>query len=427
MNDPAVSVIIPVWNLWEMTSDCLHSLAAHQEGPDREIIVVDNGSTDATALALLPTGSRLFGENFRTVRYPHNLGFAKACNAGANIARAPLLFFLNNDTLLKPGWLPPLVDALKAPTTGMVGPLLTLPSGRVQHCGIAFAPTLEVSHLYAFFPGAHPLIHKARQVQALTGAACLLSKELFFRCGQFHEGYVNGFEDLDLCCCIRQHNLRLRCIPESRVCHLTSQTPGRADHDAPNARLLNTRQPAGFKPDLHRFGLEDGYVPRLSPSLELYLTLPAPLSEALTSAFSSPSQAFNEERCRARLEVQPLWEEGYTLLARHLEARQNFADAVDVRSSQVHFFPLPQHLAALARSAARAKEGDLARSATEAAQSLWQASARTEELHKKAHTLLAWSREVEDYDLEQIFLAWLAEAGTNKGEGFRLPPCLLGG
>lgn len=409
MPDPTVSVIIPVWNLWEMTHDCLHSLAAHREGPTLEIIVVDNGSTDATAEALLPTGKRLFGENFRMVRHEHNLGFAKACNAGAQVARAPLLFFLNNDTLLSPNWLPPLLDALNAPNMGMVGPLLTLPSGRVQHCGIAFAPTLEVSHLYALFPGNHPLIHKKRQVQALTGAACLLSKELFFRCGQFHEGYINGFEDLDLCCSIRQHNLRLSCVPDSKICHLTSQTPGRADHDAPNARLLNARQPAAFRPDLHRFGLEDGYVPRLSPSLELYLTLPAALSAALTAAFSPPSGTFNEERCRARLEAQPLWEEGYTLLAQHLEARQNFADAVDLRSSQVHFFPLPQHLTALARSAAKAQEADLARSATEAAQSLWHESAQHEALHKKATTLLAWSREVEDQELEQIFVDWLAE------------------
>lgn len=404
---PAVSIIIPVWNLWEMTLDCLQSLAQHSDISQIEVIVVDNGSSDTTATALAPTGRQLFGDSFHCIRHPENLGFAKACNAGAQTARAPLLFFLNNDTLLTPDWLPPLVDALAAaPALGMVGPLLLLPSGRVQHCGIAFAPTLEVSHLYALFPRAHPLVHKPRPLQALTGAAFLLTKELFFRCGQFHEGYKNGFEDLDLCCTVRQQNLRLACVPRSVIYHLTSQTPGRADHDAPNARLLNQRQPGGFVPDLHRFGLDDGYFPRLSPSLELYLTLNPELERALNKAFSVN---FNEDRCRARLAAEPLWEHGYTLLAQHLEKKRAFADAVDVRSSQVHFFPLAPYAAALARAAALAHEQSLARSATEATHSLLSSSANAAELYRKATRLQAWSQEVGDEDLEKIFGEWLKE------------------
>ncbi|MEG2173162.1 MAG: glycosyltransferase family 2 protein [Desulfovibrionaceae bacterium] len=402
---PAVSIIIPVWNLWDMTCDCLHSLAQHTDHSNIEIIVVDNGSTDESATALEPTGQALFGPHFRRIRHEENRGFAKACNAGAQAARAPRLLFLNNDTLLSPEWLPPLVDSLDtSPCLGMVGPLLLLPSGRVQHCGIAFAPTLEVSHIYDLFPHQHPLITKNRPLQAITGAAFLLTQELFFRCGQLHEGYINGFEDLDLCCLVRQQNLRLACVPRSIVYHLTSQTPGRSDHDSANARLLNQRQSGAFKPDLHLLGAEDGYIPRLSPSLELYLTLPAQLEAALTSTFR---QHFNEERCRVRLEAEPLWEHGYTLLARHLESRKAYADAVNVRSTQVHFFPLAPYAVALARSAARSGEHALAQSASEATQSLLQSAANTEELQRKAQKLQAWSQEMGDTDLEKIFANWL--------------------
>ena len=98
-----VSVIIPAWNLWEMTSTCLRSLAEHSAGEPLEVLVVDNGSDDATRTELEPLGQSLFGTDFRAVRLPENLGFAKACNAGAALASGELLFFLNNLQYRNPG------------------------------------------------------------------------------------------------------------------------------------------------------------------------------------------------------------------------------------------------------------------------------------------------------------------------------------
>jgi len=88
-----VSVIIPVWNLWDMTETCLRSLAQHSAGEHLEVVVVDNHSTDATATELEPLGKALFGELFAAVRMPENVGFAKGCNAGARVASGDLLFF----------------------------------------------------------------------------------------------------------------------------------------------------------------------------------------------------------------------------------------------------------------------------------------------------------------------------------------------
>jgi glycosyltransferase involved in cell wall biosynthesis len=68
-----------------------------------KVIVVDNGSTDATATELRSYGKSLFGEFFRAVVLPENKNFGPACNIGAKIAKSPVLFFLNNDTLAIPG------------------------------------------------------------------------------------------------------------------------------------------------------------------------------------------------------------------------------------------------------------------------------------------------------------------------------------
>ena len=67
-----VSVVIPVWNLWDMTEPCLRSLAEHSAGENMEVVVVDNGSTDATATELEPLGKALFGVDFRPVRLSEN-------------------------------------------------------------------------------------------------------------------------------------------------------------------------------------------------------------------------------------------------------------------------------------------------------------------------------------------------------------------
>ena len=104
---PAFSVIIPVYGRWDLTRACLVSLRDHSCDQAYEVIVVDNASTDDTATELAPLGRSLFGEAFSVLRFTENKNFGPACNAGAAKARAPLLFFLNNDTLMTPDWAPP--------------------------------------------------------------------------------------------------------------------------------------------------------------------------------------------------------------------------------------------------------------------------------------------------------------------------------
>ena len=112
MDAPLLSVVIPVYDQFPLTRDCLLSLREHTPRTDIEIIVVDNGSSDATANELEPLGDSLFAERFHAIRLDENRNFGPACNLGANAARGELLFFLNNDSILTSGWLEPLLAAL---------------------------------------------------------------------------------------------------------------------------------------------------------------------------------------------------------------------------------------------------------------------------------------------------------------------------
>lgn len=313
---PAVSVVIPVHGNFALTRDCLKSLARTAAEP-LEVIVADNGSTDETARELPALGAALFGPLFRHLRFEENRNFAPACNAGARMASGDFVFFLNNDTLLTPGWLAPLLRRFRAvPRLAAAGPLLTYADATVQHLGIAIHPGLKLGHLYKGLPLGHPLTRKRRFFQALTAAALLMPRELFLSSGGFDEGFVNGFEDVDLGLRLSNAGFRLTCVPESRVIHLESRTPRRFGHERENTLRLYGKWRLDHLVDLPDLVAADGYSLTVLPELELRLTTGPAASAALLSRL----RPFDPALCRELLAEEPLWEEGYDLLGAHLEA-----------------------------------------------------------------------------------------------------------
>lgn len=230
--DYICSIVIPVCNRVELTRECLTALASLQGLPEYELIVVDNGSTDGTVEFL----SQLGGD-VRIITNHENAGFAKACNQGAAVAQGKYLVFLNNDTVPQPGWLNALVDeAEDNASVGVVGSKLLYPDGTIQHAGVVrdcqhFLPY----HIYKSFAGDHPAVNQRRELQIVTAACLLIRRSLFEEVGGFDEGYVNGFEDADLCLKVRERGHRVVYQPRSAVVHFESQTPGRKSHEDANA------------------------------------------------------------------------------------------------------------------------------------------------------------------------------------------------
>jgi GT2 family glycosyltransferase len=93
--------LVLTWNRAELLRRCLHSVLA-QLGDREELLVVDNGSTDATAAVLDEFGRRA---GVRTVRLPGNLGCPEGRNVGMAEASAPWVFSVDDDAWLAPGTL----------------------------------------------------------------------------------------------------------------------------------------------------------------------------------------------------------------------------------------------------------------------------------------------------------------------------------
>lgn len=359
------SVIIPVYNKWNLTSDCLKSLRAHTHGNDFEVIVVDNASSDGTQTEAQSLGDSLFPEDFIYIRNGENKNFSGACNQGARAAKSNLLFFLNNDTLLTANWAPPLLEALNAdPNLGAVGPRLLYPEQNlVQHIGAAFSPQGKIGHFYHLFPGEHPLALKRRELNVITAAALMLRKKYFFEAGCFFEGYRNGFEDVDLSYNLRQNGRKLSAIGESTVYHLESKSEGRHKYELSNSRLLSARCKNITRPDLHTIVMADGYRASLSKDLTLHISLSEQRELEMQHKLNSCK---NAAAAIALVDEEPLWEKGYQQLLELFLSQKDHFHANHVITRYVQCCPRAETFYSLDRYARMLDQKDAIRYCEEA-------------------------------------------------------------
>jgi GT2 family glycosyltransferase len=233
-----VAVVIPNWNSLGYLRRCLDSLPAAAGGLEIELVVVDNGSTDGSV-------EFLDLEGVAHLALPRNLGFAAAVNLGARRTRSDAVLVLNADTVLEPGALAPLLDALEGdPSLGGVQPLILQledPVGAEPRVYSAGQSLTRDGRGFEQGAGA-PRAAAVGPVEpfGVCGAACMLRRALFEDLGGYDESFVSFCEDVDLNVRARIAGLRFELVPESVVWHVGNAVwqEGFAEPGAENARLV---------------------------------------------------------------------------------------------------------------------------------------------------------------------------------------------
>lgn len=223
MNDLSsrVVAIVPVFNGASLLTPCVDALL---EDEAVDVLVVDDGSRD-DSVGFAMRLAHDSGGRVRVLALARNHGFAGAVGRGVEdcLSRgvaSTLLVFVNQDCVVRPGWLAPLREALLDPCVAVAGARLYEADGvTLQHTGARVHANGLTSH---FGRGIRDEAF-AREVidcDYVCGALLALRAETWRRLGGFDQGYRPAyFEEVDFCSKARGQGMRVVYVPGSEAVH----------------------------------------------------------------------------------------------------------------------------------------------------------------------------------------------------------------
>ena len=235
-----LSIVIVSFNTKKLLKECIESIVKTTKKIEYEIIVVDNDSKDGS-VELLKLLSKKYP--IRIVINKENVGFGRANNQGAKIAKGKYVLFINSDTLVKKNVLGEMVLwSEKNPKVGVSTCALRNLDNSLQGTGGYFPDLFKVFAWMFFleniplldriikpFHPMHPqspiykgegLFKKAHQRDWVTGAFLLTRKDIFEKAGGFDQDYFMYTEEVDLCWRIKKDGWQVWFLPEWSITHL---------------------------------------------------------------------------------------------------------------------------------------------------------------------------------------------------------------
>ena len=220
-----VNLFVLNWNGRDLTLDCLSSLEKITY-PNVKIYVIDNGSSDNSVTAIRNQFS-----DYEIIELPENYGFARGNNAGFELVKqkADYTIFLNNDTIVDPNFVEPLINAMESNSTvkqstpkifyadnldyiWFGGGKVSLWAGWIRHLGIRQKDSMQFSF--------------NRNVDYATGCCVCMRTVDFESIGMFDESFLMYGEDVDLSLRFRKQGGQILFVPESKIWHKVSSSIG---------------------------------------------------------------------------------------------------------------------------------------------------------------------------------------------------------
>ena len=248
---PLVSIVIPTRNGESLLRMCLDTLSQTAYA-NYEVIVIDNGSDDPSALAFMAERERM-GE-IRVLRDDNSFNFSALNNRAVQTeCKGEFVLLMNNDIeVTHPDWLSEMVGVALEPGVGCVGARLWYPDGRLQHGGVIMVCGVA-GHSHKYLPrGQHGYMGRAVLAQdflAVTAACLLVRRSIFNAVGGLDESLQVAFNDVDFCLRVHKAGFRNVWTPFAELVHHESvsrgyeDTPDKQKRFASEVSTLQSRWP----------------------------------------------------------------------------------------------------------------------------------------------------------------------------------------
>lgn len=227
--NPSIAIVVLNWNNARDTVSCLDSLAQLAD-PSPWVIVVDNGSSDDSIAQI-----RAAHPGVTLIATGANLGYAGGNNVGvkhALAAGADYVCILNNDVVVEPGFLAPLLAALQTDqAAGIATPLILDMDNAVKAWTLGARIDRRTGSVQRLHAGAQAaeLIHSVPfEVDISPGSAMLVKRNVFERAGLLDEKYFLYYEEADWCIAVRKAGYKILAVAQATVFHRVSATLGQS-------------------------------------------------------------------------------------------------------------------------------------------------------------------------------------------------------
>ncbi len=231
---PLLAVIVVNTNTRNWLEPCLNSLEEQEIFESLEVVVVDNDSTDGSA--------DMVRRNFpacKLVQLDKNVGFGPANNIGVQHSTAPLLLFLNPDTIVYENSLPAILLRFEEhPRCGVAGGIIFDGDGELERSVGSFPSlfSMGLDRLLRYLPPARPILGRLSHqhwagydepysVNWVTGAYLWIRREVFEEVGGFDKHIFVYCEDVDLCYRVWQLGFECWFFPEGPIVHYRGKAP----------------------------------------------------------------------------------------------------------------------------------------------------------------------------------------------------------
>lgn len=219
-----IGVIILNWNGAELLRRYLPSVVANNDDALADVVVVDNGSTDASVEIV-----RNEFPSVKLLQFSENYGFAEGYNRALAQLDYRYSVLLNSDVAVSEGWLKPLYDYMEANSeVAACQPKILSDADRTKFEYAGACGGFLDKHGYPYCRGRifdfvetdNGQYDDPIEVFWATGAALFVRTDIFLKVGGLDKDFFAHMEEIDLCWRIHRKGYSIRVVPQSSVYHL---------------------------------------------------------------------------------------------------------------------------------------------------------------------------------------------------------------